>query len=85
MLRSSRLNVEIMLKEDKKECDELICDNHSDTFFDSKIDDDILVHDDDFEDIEYVEASLSDPDIVSVEEDNVVQQEEEDVDFEDIS
>nr|GEX27544.1 hypothetical protein [Tanacetum cinerariifolium] len=71
--------------EDKKECDELVCDNHSDTFSDSKIDDDILVHDDDFEDIEYVEASLSDPDIVSVEEDNVVQQEEEEVDFEDIS
>nr|GFD28534.1 hypothetical protein [Tanacetum cinerariifolium] len=37
------------------------------------------------EHIEYVEASLSDPEIVSVEEDNVVQQEEEEVDFEDIS
>nr|GFC62353.1 hypothetical protein [Tanacetum cinerariifolium] len=40
-------------------------------------------YDDDFEDIEYVEASLSDPDNVSieeensVEEENVVQQEEE--------
>nr|GFD18577.1 hypothetical protein [Tanacetum cinerariifolium] len=47
--------------EDKRECVELVCDNHSDTFFDSKIDDDISVYDDDFEDIEYVEASLSDP------------------------
>nr|GEW31749.1 reverse transcriptase domain-containing protein [Tanacetum cinerariifolium] len=37
------------------------------------------------EDIEYVEASLPDPEIVSVEEENVVQQEEEEVDLEDIS
>nr|GEZ09268.1 hypothetical protein [Tanacetum cinerariifolium] len=58
-----------------------VCDN-SNTFSDSKIDDDILVYDDDFEDIEYVEASLSDPGIVSeeengVEEENDVHQEEE--------
>nr|GEX92577.1 hypothetical protein [Tanacetum cinerariifolium] len=39
--------------EDKKECDlpisenSLVCDNHSDIFFDSKIDDDISVYDDD--------------------------------------
>nr|GFB06639.1 hypothetical protein [Tanacetum cinerariifolium] len=71
--------------EDKKECDlpisenSPVCDNHSDTFSDSKIDDDISVYDDDFEDIEYVEASLSDPKIVSVEEENVVQQEEENI------
>nr|GEX21303.1 hypothetical protein [Tanacetum cinerariifolium] len=85
--------------EDKRECDELICenpstidvrDNHSDTFSDSKIDDDISVYDDDFEDIEYVEASLPDPEIVSVEEENsveedVVQQKEEEVNFEDLS
>nr|GEX84326.1 hypothetical protein [Tanacetum cinerariifolium] len=50
-----------------------------------KIDDDISVYDDDFEDVEYVEASLPDPEIVSVEEENVVQQEEEEVDFKDIS
>nr|GEZ91170.1 hypothetical protein [Tanacetum cinerariifolium] len=49
------------------------------------------VYDDDFKDIEYIEASLPDPEIVSieeengVEEENVVQQEEEEVDFEDIS
>nr|GEV56189.1 putative DUF21 domain-containing protein At3g13070, chloroplastic [Tanacetum cinerariifolium] len=77
--------------EDKRECDELVCDNHSDTFFDSKIDDDISVYDDDFEDIEYVEASLLDPKIVSIEEENGVEeenidhQEQEEINFEDIS
>nr|GFB50304.1 hypothetical protein [Tanacetum cinerariifolium] len=71
--------------EDKRECDLLIsenshvCDN-SDTFFDSEINDDISVYDDDFENIEYIEASLSDPAIVSIEEENVVQQEEEEKD-----
>nr|GEX80809.1 hypothetical protein [Tanacetum cinerariifolium] len=68
--------------EDKRECDlpifenSFVCDNHSDTFSDSKIDDDVSVYNDDFEDIEYVEASLSDPKIVSIEEENVVQQED---------
>nr|GFA38334.1 hypothetical protein [Tanacetum cinerariifolium] len=77
--------------EDKRECDELVCDNHFDTFFDSKINDDISIYDDDFEDIEYIEASLLDPEIVSieeengVEEENVVQREEEEVDLKDIS
>nr|GFA87198.1 hypothetical protein [Tanacetum cinerariifolium] len=77
--------------EDKRECYELVCDNHSDTFFDSKINDDISVYDDDFKDIEYVEASLLDLEIVSieeengVEEENIVQREEEEVDLEDIS
>nr|GEZ43982.1 hypothetical protein [Tanacetum cinerariifolium] len=83
--------------EDKRECDfpiskkSPVCDNHSDTFFDSKINDDISVYDDDFEDIEYVEASLSNPEIISVEgendveEENVVQQEKEEFDLEDIS
>nr|GFC59640.1 hypothetical protein [Tanacetum cinerariifolium]GFC93014.1 hypothetical protein [Tanacetum cinerariifolium] len=76
--------------EDKKECDlliyenSLVCDN-SDNFFDSKIDDDISLYDDDFEDIEYVEASVPDPAIVSVEEENVVQREEGEVDLEEIS
>nr|GEX94998.1 hypothetical protein [Tanacetum cinerariifolium] len=75
--------------EDKRECDvpisknSPVCDYHSDIFSNSKIDDDIS--DDDFEDVEHVEASLPDPEIVSVEEENVVQQEEEEVDFEDIS
>nr|GEW85209.1 hypothetical protein [Tanacetum cinerariifolium] len=77
--------------EDKRECDvpisenSSVCDNHSDIFSDSEINDDISVYDDDFENIEYVEASLSDPEIVSMEEENVVQQEEEEVDFEEIS
>nr|GEZ30577.1 hypothetical protein [Tanacetum cinerariifolium] len=49
------------------------------------------LYEDDFEDIEYVEASLLDPEIVSIEEENgveeknVVQREEEEVDLEDIS
>nr|GFA92555.1 hypothetical protein [Tanacetum cinerariifolium] len=83
--------------EDKRECIVPIsenfpgCDNHSDTFSDSKIDDDISVYDNDFEDIEYVEASLLDLEIVNieeengVEEENVVQREKEEVDLEDIS
>nr|GEV55180.1 hypothetical protein [Tanacetum cinerariifolium] len=83
--------------EDKRECDvpisenSPICDDHSEIFSDSKNDDDISVYDD-FKDIEYVEALLSNPEIVSVEEENIVhqaendvQQEEEDVDLEDIS
>nr|GEZ00562.1 hypothetical protein [Tanacetum cinerariifolium] len=66
--------------EDKRECDLLIsenspvCDN-SDTFSDSKINDDISVYNDDFKDIEYVEASLPDPKIVSIEEENDVEEE----------
>nr|GEU58996.1 hypothetical protein [Tanacetum cinerariifolium]GFB68241.1 hypothetical protein [Tanacetum cinerariifolium] len=71
--------------EDKRVCDvpisknSPVCDNHSDIFSDSKFDDDISVYDDDFKDVEYVEASLPDPEIVSVEEENVVQQQEEEV------
>nr|GEU81323.1 hypothetical protein [Tanacetum cinerariifolium] len=91
--------------EDESKCDVLIfenspiCDDHSDIFSDSKIDDDISVYNvddisvyDDFKDIEYVEALLSNPEIVSVEErhvvhqaENDVNQEEEEVDLEDIS
>nr|GEU90369.1 hypothetical protein [Tanacetum cinerariifolium] len=70
--------------EDKRECDvpisenSPICDDHSEIFSDSRDDDDISVYDD-FEDIEYVEVSLSDPEIVSVEEENDVNQEEEEI------
>nr|GEV07653.1 hypothetical protein [Tanacetum cinerariifolium] len=77
--------------EDKKECDlpvyenSPICDNHSEIFSDSNNNDDISSDDDDFKDFEYIEASLSDPEIVSVEEENVVHQEEEEIDLEDIS
>nr|GEV29019.1 hypothetical protein [Tanacetum cinerariifolium] len=62
--------------EDKRECDllisenSLVCDDHFDNLSDSKIDDDISVYDNDFEDIEYVEESLSDPEKVSIEEEN---------------
>nr|GEZ86958.1 hypothetical protein [Tanacetum cinerariifolium] len=76
--------------EDKRKCDVPnfknfpVCDNHSEIFSDSKNDDDISVYDD-FEDIEYVESSLFDPEIVNVDEENVVYQEEEEVDLEDIS
>nr|GFC07261.1 hypothetical protein [Tanacetum cinerariifolium] len=77
--------------EDKRKCDlpisknSPVCDDHFDIFSDFKIDDDISIYDDDFEDIEYVKASPPDPEIVSVEEENVVQQEEEEIDLEDIS
>nr|GFD47838.1 hypothetical protein [Tanacetum cinerariifolium] len=77
--------------EDKKECDvpisknSPICDDHSEIFSDSKNDDDILSDNDDFKDIEYVKASLFNPEIVSLEEENVVHQEEEnDVEEEEI-
>nr|GFA20411.1 hypothetical protein [Tanacetum cinerariifolium] len=58
--------------EDKRECDlpisenSPVCDNHSDIFLDSKIDDDISVYEDDFKDTEYIEASLSDPEIANI-------------------
>nr|GEV54052.1 hypothetical protein [Tanacetum cinerariifolium] len=77
--------------EDKKECDvpvcenSPICDDHFEIFSDSNNDDDISSDDDNFEDIGYVEVSLSDPEIVSVAEENVVYREEEEVNFEDIS
>nr|GEU66039.1 hypothetical protein [Tanacetum cinerariifolium] len=78
--------------EDKRECDVLVCEdsstfnvcnNHSEILSDSN-DDDISSDDDAFEDIEYVEASLSDQKIVSLEEENDVHQEEEEVDLKDI-
>nr|GEW24518.1 hypothetical protein [Tanacetum cinerariifolium] len=76
--------------EDKRECDELICensstidvyDNHSKILFDSN-NDDLSSDDESFEDIKYVDASVPDLTIVSVEEENVVYQEEEEVDLE---
>nr|GEV56607.1 hypothetical protein [Tanacetum cinerariifolium] len=85
------LNENDVTLEDKKECDVPVCENspifddHSKIFSDSNNDDDISSGDDDFEDIGYVEASLPDPEIVSVEEENDAHQEEEEVDLEDIS
>nr|GFA41945.1 hypothetical protein [Tanacetum cinerariifolium] len=84
------LNENEVTSEDKKECDisvcenPPICDDHSEIFSDSKNNDDIPSDDNNFEDIEYVKASLSDPEIVSLEEENVVYQEEEEVDLEDV-
>nr|GEV73891.1 hypothetical protein [Tanacetum cinerariifolium] len=64
--------------EDKKECDvpvcknSPICDNHSEIFFDSNNDDDISSDDDAFEDIEYVEASLPDPEIIKPDQERLI-------------
>nr|GFA18735.1 hypothetical protein [Tanacetum cinerariifolium] len=78
--------------EDKRVCDVLVyedsstfdgCDDHSENLSDSN-NDDILSDDNAFEDIEYVEASLPVPKLVSLEEENVVYQEDEEVDLEDI-
>nr|GFA07463.1 hypothetical protein [Tanacetum cinerariifolium] len=75
--------------EDKRECDVPVCENspifddHSEIFSDSN-NDDISSDDDTFEDIEYVEASLPDPELVSLEEENDVYQEDKEVDLEDI-
>nr|GFD00424.1 hypothetical protein [Tanacetum cinerariifolium] len=55
----------IYSQQDKREYDEVVCDNHSDTFSDSKIDDDISVYDESFKDIEYVDASVPDLAILS--------------------
>nr|GEX47654.1 hypothetical protein [Tanacetum cinerariifolium] len=79
--------------EDKRECDELICknsstidvcDNHSEILFVSN-NDDLSSDDESFEDIEYVDASVLNLVIISVEEEDVVQREEEEVDLEEIS
>nr|GEX71879.1 hypothetical protein [Tanacetum cinerariifolium] len=61
-----------------------VCDDHSKIFSDSNNDDDISSKDDAFEDIEYVEASLPDPEIVNLEEENDVHQQEEEFDLEEI-
>nr|GEZ64630.1 hypothetical protein [Tanacetum cinerariifolium] len=75
--------------EDKRECDVLVCedfstfdvyDDHSEILSDSN-DDDISSDDDAFKDIEYVEESLLDPELVSLEEENV---EDEEFNLEDI-
>nr|GEV81399.1 hypothetical protein [Tanacetum cinerariifolium] len=67
--------------EDKRECDVPVCENspifddHSEIFSDSN-NDDISSDDDAFEDIEYVEASFPDPELVSLEENDVYQEDE---------
>nr|GEU70187.1 hypothetical protein [Tanacetum cinerariifolium] len=69
---------------DKRQCDVLVCedsstfdvcDDHSEILSDSN-NDDIASDDDVFEDIEYVEASPLDPELVSLEENDVYEEEE---------
>nr|GEV50254.1 hypothetical protein [Tanacetum cinerariifolium] len=69
--------------EDKRECDVLVCedsstfdvcDDHSEILSDSN-NDVISIDDDASEDIEYVEASPLDPELVSLEEENVGEEE----------
>nr|GEX37178.1 hypothetical protein [Tanacetum cinerariifolium] len=78
--------------EDKRECDKPVCENsstvdvcenHSEILFDSN-DDDLSSDDETFKDIEYVDASIPDPEIISVEEENVVHQEQEEVNLEEV-
>nr|GEX45665.1 hypothetical protein [Tanacetum cinerariifolium] len=77
---------------DKRECDELICensstvdvcDNPSEILFDSN-NDDLSSDDESFQDIEYVDTLVPDPVIASVEE-NVDHQEQEEINLEEIS
>nr|GEV67574.1 reverse transcriptase domain-containing protein [Tanacetum cinerariifolium] len=55
--------------EDESECDLPVCEDHYEILFDSK-NDDISSDDDAFEDIEYVEATVLDSELVSLEEEN---------------
>nr|GEW66171.1 reverse transcriptase domain-containing protein [Tanacetum cinerariifolium] len=59
-----------------------VCEDHSEILYDSN--NDITSNDDAFEDIEYVEASLLDSELVSLEEENVVYQKDKEFDLEDI-
>nr|GEX11039.1 hypothetical protein [Tanacetum cinerariifolium] len=58
-------------------------DKHLSTILETKSDE-VINDDDAFEDIEYVEASLSDLEFVSLEEENDVYQKEKEIDLEDI-
>nr|GEV29281.1 hypothetical protein [Tanacetum cinerariifolium] len=65
----------------ESECDVPVCEDSFDILKDHY---EILIDDDAFEDIEYVEASLFDSEFVSLEEDNDVYQEDKEIDLEDI-
>nr|GEY95919.1 hypothetical protein [Tanacetum cinerariifolium] len=73
------LNENEVTLEDKRECDLPVCENspicedHSEIFSDSKDDDGISSDDDDFEDNEYVEASLPDPEIEVIDLEDISQ------------
>nr|GEV03489.1 hypothetical protein [Tanacetum cinerariifolium] len=78
--------------DNESECDLPVCEDsstfdvlkdHFEILSDSN-NDDTSSDDDAFEDIEYVEASLPDSELISLEEENDVYQEEKDIDLEDI-
>nr|GEX63802.1 hypothetical protein [Tanacetum cinerariifolium] len=78
--------------DNESECDVPVCEDsstfdvlkdHSENLSDSN-NDDISSDDDAFEEIEYVEASLTDSELVSLEEENDVYQVEKEFDLEDI-
>nr|GFA79201.1 hypothetical protein [Tanacetum cinerariifolium] len=69
--------------DNESECDMPVCEDHSEILSDSN-NDDTSSDDDAFEDIEYVEVSLSDSELVSLEEENIVYQKEKEFDLEDI-
>nr|GFB52080.1 hypothetical protein [Tanacetum cinerariifolium] len=78
--------------DNESECDVPVCKDSSifyvlkdqSEIFSDFNNDDISSDDDAFEDIEYVEASLPDSKLVSLEEENDVYQEEKEIDLEDI-
>nr|GEV01173.1 hypothetical protein [Tanacetum cinerariifolium] len=75
-----KMECDVLVYEDSSTCD--VCDDHFEILSNSN--DDISSDDDAFEDIKYVEALLPDLEIVSLEEENDVYQEIEEVDLEDI-
>nr|GEW58837.1 reverse transcriptase domain-containing protein [Tanacetum cinerariifolium] len=73
--------LELVTSKEKRECDVPvcedsstvdICDNHFEILSDSNNDDDISSDDESFKDIQYVDASLPDPEIASLEEENLL-------------
>nr|GEX21065.1 hypothetical protein [Tanacetum cinerariifolium] len=76
--------------DNESECDVPVCEDYFDVLKDhpkilSDSNNDDTSSDDDFiEDIEYVEASLTDSELVNLEEENDVYQEEKEIDLEDI-
>nr|GFC53265.1 hypothetical protein [Tanacetum cinerariifolium] len=86
VVKSSVKNLVQILREyevtsDKEsECDMPVCEDHYEILSDSN-NNDISSDDDAFEDIKYVEASLPDSELVSLEEENDVYQEEKEFDL----
>nr|GEX40227.1 hypothetical protein [Tanacetum cinerariifolium] len=80
---TSKTESDEIIKSGVEELVPILCENEVTSKDKKEYDDDISSDEESFEDIEYVEASFSDPEIVSVEEENVVHQEEE-VNLEDV-